>query len=151
MIDALDRQLPPIDTQLRDYAGRQAGCKALIARHFGIGPLTAVATLAELGDCRRFSSSRFAVRYAGLDITVHQSDRRRAPGRLSRQGPPVLRWALYETAQSACRAGSPDHDYYQQTAARLGHNRACLTIARKLLKRAYHTLRELGDRALEPA
>jgi uncharacterized protein len=29
--------------------------------------------------------------------------------------------------------------------------RACLAIARKLLKRSYHTLRELGDAALQPA
>jgi len=69
--------------------------------HYGIGPLTAVAVLAELGDCRRFSASRQAVRYSGLDITVHASDRRRAPGHLSRQGPPTLRWALYEAAQVA--------------------------------------------------
>ena len=33
--------------------------------HFGIGELTAVTILAELGDARRFSSSREAVRYAG--------------------------------------------------------------------------------------
>ena len=58
---------------------------------FGIGALTAVTILAELVDARRFSSSRHAVRYAGLDLTVHQSDQRRAPGRLSRQGPPALR------------------------------------------------------------
>jgi Transposase IS116/IS110/IS902 family len=57
-------------------------------------PLVAVTILAELGDCTRFSSSRHAVRYSGLDITVHQSDQRRAPGHLSRQGPPALRWAL---------------------------------------------------------
>ena len=62
-------------------------------RHYGIGPLTAVTILAELGDARRFSSSREAVRYSGLDITVHQSDARRAPGRLSRQGP-WRHWAL---------------------------------------------------------
>jgi hypothetical protein len=37
---------------------------------------TAVTILAELGDARRFSSSRNAVRFAGLDITVHQSDQR---------------------------------------------------------------------------
>ena len=75
--------------------------------HYGIGALTAVTILAELGDARRFSSSRHAVRYAGLDITVHQSDQRRAPGHLSRQGPPALRWALYEAAQLARRAGQP--------------------------------------------
>lgn len=150
MIDALDAQLPAIDKQLRAYARRQAGCRALM-RHYGIGELTAVTVLAELGDARRFSSSRHAVRYAGLDITVYQSDRRRAPGKLSRQGPPALRWALYEAAQVASRAGSPDRDYYRQAAERLGHNRACLAIARKLLKRSYHTLSELGEEALAPA
>ena len=150
MIDALDVQIGPVERELRAYARRQAGCRALM-RHYGIGELTAVTILAELGDCRRFSSSRDAVRYAGLDITVHQSDQRRAPGHLSRQGPPALRWALFEAAQTARRTGSPDRDYYQQAAERLGANRACLAIARKLLKRSYHTLRELGEEALAPA
>jgi transposase len=150
MIDALDVQLAPLDRELRAYARRQPGCRALMG-HYGIGALTAVTILAELGDCRRFSSSRLAVRYAGLDITVHQSDQRRAPGHLSRQGPPALRWALFEAAQVARRAGSPDRDYYQQAADRLGANRACLAIARKLLKRSYHTLSELGEEALQPA
>ena len=150
MIDALDAQLAPLNKELRAYARRQAGCRALLG-HFGIGELTAVTILAELGDAGRFSSSREAVRYAGMDITVHQSDMRRAAGHLSRQGPPALRWALFEAAQSAARAGSPDRDYYRQTAERLGANRACLSIARKLLKRSYHTLRELGQEALQPA
>jgi hypothetical protein len=30
-------------------------------------------------------------------------------------------------------------------------NRACLALARKLLKRCYHTLRDLGADALAPA
>jgi transposase len=150
MIDALEAQIAPLDKQLRGYARRQAGCKALMA-HYGIGELTAVTILAELGDCTRFSSSRHAVRYAGLDITVHQSDQRRAPGHLSRQGPPALRWALFEAAQVARRPGSPDRDYYRQAAERLGGNRACLAVARKRLKRSYHTLRELGEEALAPA
>ena len=150
MIDALDAQLPPLDRELRAYARRQTGCKALM-RHYGIGALTSVAILAELGDASRFSSSRYAVRYGGLDITVHASDKRRAPGHLSRQGPPTLRWALYEAAQAASRTGSPDREYYLQLAERLGHNRACLALARKLLKRSYHTLKELGEEALQPA
>ena len=72
-----------------------------------------------------------------VDITVHASDERRAPGHLSRQGPPALRWALYEAAQRARRPASPDRAYYQQAAERLGGNRACLALARKLLKRSY--------------
>ena len=86
-----------------------------------------------------------------MDITVHQSDQHRAPGHLSRQGPPALRWALYEAAQQARRPRSPDRAYYLQAAERLGGNRACLALARKLLKRSYHTLRELGEEALAPA
>jgi transposase len=150
MIDALDTQIAPLDSELGAYARRQPGCKALLA-HYGVGPLTSVTILAELGDPNRFSSSREAVRYAGLDITVHQSDQRRAPGHLSRQGPPALRWALFEAAQCARRRSSPDHQYYLEAAARLGGNRACLAVARKLLKRSYHTLRELGEEALQPA
>jgi len=150
MIDALDTQITPLDKQLRSYARRQLGCRALMG-HYGIGELTSVAILAELGDCRRFSSSRQAVRYAGMDITVYQSDQHRSPGHLSRQGPPALRWAIYEAAQVARRQGSPDRGYYDQAAERLGSNRACLAIARKLLLRSYHTLRELGEEALQPA
>jgi transposase len=61
-----------------------------------------------------------------------------------------LRWALYEAAVCAARAGSPDHAYYLQVAQRLGHTRACLSVARKLCRRAYHILRELGEEALAP-
>ena len=151
MIDSLAVQMAPLEKELRAYARRQTGCKALMA-HYGIGELTAVTILAELGDCTRFSSSRQAVRYAGLDITVKQSDQHRAPGHISRQGPPALRWALYEAAQVArAREGSPDREYYVQARERVGGNRACLSVARKLLKRSYHTLRELGEEALQPA
>jgi transposase len=75
VIDALDAQLAALNKDLRAFARRQAGCKALMGQ-FGVGELTAVTILAELGDGRRFSSSRNAVRFAGLDITVHQSDQR---------------------------------------------------------------------------
>jgi hypothetical protein len=35
-------------------------------------------------------------------------------------------------------------------ARRIDHNRACPSVARKLCRRAYHILRELGDEALAP-
>jgi transposase len=150
MIDAIEVQLGPFDLSLREYARTQPGCRELVKEIYGIGPLTSVTILAELGDPRRFQNSRDAVRYAGLDITVHQSDTRRAPGHLSRQGPPALRWALYEAAQAARRPSSPDRAYYEQLADRIGGNRACIAIARKLLKRSYHLMRALGEKALEP-
>jgi transposase len=150
MLDAFDLELAPLDRQLRAFARRQPGCRALIERLYGVGPVSATAILAELGDCRRFSTSDDAVRHAGLDITVYQSDDKRAPGHLSHEGPAVLRWALYEAAVSAARATSPDRSYYLQVAERIDHNRACLSVARKLCRRAYHILRELGEQAVAP-
>jgi transposase len=150
MIDALDQELAPLTRELGVFARRQAGCRALIASLYGVGTVSATAILAELGDARRFSSSDDAVRHAGLDVTVHQSDSKRAPGHLSHQGPEVLRWALFEAALSGARVGSPDHGYYLQVAERIDHTRACLSLARKLCRRAYHVLRELGDEALAP-
>ena len=150
MIDVLDMLRVPFDQELRAYARKQRGCRALVDQLYGVGGLIAVTTLAELGDTRRFQNSRDVVRYAGLDITVYQSDAHRAPGHLSRQGPPALRWALYEAAQRARFPDSPDRAYYVQAAKRIGGNRACIALARKLLKRSYHILRELGDHALEP-
>ena len=150
VIDALELKLIPFDEELRAYARKQPGCRTSADQIYGVGGLTAVTILAELGEVRRFPNSRDVVRYAGPDITVYQSDGHRAPGHLSRQGPPALRWALYEAAQRARFPASPDRPYYDQLAARIGGNRACLALARKLLKRSYHLLKALGDQALAP-
>ncbi len=150
MIDALEQRLIPFDQELTRIAKQQPGCRTLMREIYGVGALTSVTILAELGDVRRFQNSRDVVRYGGMDITVHQSDERRAPGHLSRQGPPALRWALYEAAQRARFPASPDRAYYEQLAARIGGNRACLALARKLLKRSYHLLKNLGDDAIAP-
>jgi transposase len=150
MLDQLDRELAPIDRTLLAFARRQPGCRALTGELYGVGAVTATAILAELGDARRFRSSDDAVRHSGLDVTVWQSDRKRAAGHLSHQGPSLLRWALFEAAQCAARRSSPDHSYYLQVAKRIDHNRACLSVARKLCRRAHHILRELGDDALAP-
>jgi Transposase IS116/IS110/IS902 family len=92
-------------------ASTQKASGALMAQ-FGMGELTSLMTLTELGDVQRLSASRKAVRMAGIDIGVHRSDRRSRVGKLNRQGSPHLRWALYEAALSATRPRSPDHDDY---------------------------------------
>jgi len=150
MIDALERQLHPLEAELRKLARRQSGCRALM-NLYGMGELTSLVTLTELGDVQRLSASRKAVRMAGIDIGVHRSDRRARVGKLNRQGSPHLRWALYEAAQAACRPSSPDRqDYLALKARGLSHTRASLTIARKLARRSFHALSALGPDALEP-
>jgi transposase len=126
-IDELTPEIDALRTQLVDFARRQTGCRALQA-HYGIGWLCAAIIWAEIGDARRFSSSDQLVRYAGLDVTVYSSD-----------------------TKCAARRDSPDYVYYRKLAAkRDGHNgkNPTLAVERKILRRCYHTLRELGDAAL---
>ena len=150
-VDRLTEELSRTREQIALIARRQPACRALQAAHYGVGPLTSVAIWSEMGDCRRFHSSDDAVRHAGLDVTVYSSDGRRTAGHLARQGPVVLRWALYEAAVYAGRPSSPDYPYFRQVKARLDGQLALLSVARKLARRCHHTLRGLGDQVLAPA
>jgi transposase len=149
-MDDLEAALAPVHAQIAGFAHRQIGCKALATELYGVGPLVAAIVWAFLGDTRRFSSSAQAVRHTGLDVTVYSSDDKRTPGHLSHQGPPILRWALFEAGHQGSRASSPDHRYYTDVAARIDANRAALSVARKLARRSHHILRRLGDQAYAP-
>jgi transposase len=95
MLAALETRLEVLRHQLLAAARSLTGARVLAARLYGVGPVTALALTCWLAGAGRFSSSRQAVRFAGLDITVYSSGSRRSPGRLSRQGPAVLRWAVF--------------------------------------------------------
>src|SRR5262250_2531741 len=139
MLAAVETRMGPLRHQLADAARHLTGAKVLAERLYGVGPLTGLALTCWLGGKDRFSSSRKAVRFTGLDITVHSSDRKGPPGRLSRQGPPVLRWAVYEAGKTHARTSAPDHAYYAAVAARKNVRQAC------------HILTEVGDDALTTA
>ena len=150
IIDLLDAQLAELERDLRALARRQAGCQALMTQ-YGMGEISSLVTLCELGDVTRLHASHQAVRMAGIDIGVHRSDRHAQLGKLTRQGSAPLRWALFAAAQSASHRTSPDyHDYHALKDRGLSHTRATLTIARKLARRSYHLLRALGPAALDP-
>jgi transposase len=51
--------------------GARTGCKELM-QLYGMGELTSLITLTELGDVSRMRTSRQAVRAAGIDIGVHR-------------------------------------------------------------------------------
>ena len=145
MIDATDTEAQPLKRDLQRFGVRQPACRALVDAQYGIGGLIAVAVWSELGDCRRFSRSEQAVRHTGLDVTVDASDRRRAGGFLSRQGPETLRWALYEAAKNSSHLRSPDHDYYATVKQRHDGKIAAISVARKLARRCYHVLRAVDS------
>jgi transposase len=151
MTGALEARLEVVRHRLVDAARHLTGAKVLAERLYGVGPATALAMTCWLGGAGRFSSSRKAVRFAGLDVTVWSSDRKGPPGRLSRQGPEVLRWAVYEAGKTHARASAPDHRYYAAVKDRQDGKRAALSEARKILRQACHILAELGDDALSAA
>jgi len=148
MLEVTGGELDGLRRRLLAAARRLHGAKVLADSIYGVGPVTALALTCWLGGAGRFSSTRKAVRFAGLDITVYSSDGKRSPGHLSRQGPPVLRWAVYEAGKTHARPAAPDHAYYAQVKDRKDGKRAALAEARKIVRRACHILAELGDDAL---
>jgi transposase len=151
MLAALEARMEALRKQVLAAARHLTGAKVRAARLYGVGPVTALALTCWLGGADRFSSSRKAVRFTGLHITVWSSDRKGLPGRLSRQGPPVLRWAVDEAGKTHARATAPDHGYYAQMKDRKNGKRAALSEARKIVRQACHILAELGDEALAAA
>jgi transposase len=150
VLDALGIELDGLHRRIRAFAHHQPGCQALQAQ-YGVGTITAAAIWAMMGDTRRFTASRQAVRHTGLDVTVYSSDGKRVPGHLAKQGPPLLRWALYEAACLASHTRAPDHDYYTGVKERIDHKRATISVARKIARRSHHILRELGEQAYAAA
>lgn len=147
MMDTLAEHLDRLRQRIVTTARHVAGARALMDAIYGVGPMTSLALVCWLGGADRFSSSRKAVRFVGLDIIVRSSDSKRSPGRLSRQGPEVLRWLLFEAAKTAARDRAPAHAYYDSVRQRYDGNRAALSQARRIVRQATHILAGLGDDA----
>jgi transposase len=147
MLEATEAQMEIVHRQLLWTARHTYGAKVLTDRLYGVGPITGLALTCWLGGAGRFSSARKAVRFAGLDITVYSSAGKRSPGRLSRQGPAVLRWCLYEAGKTHARPSAPGYPYYAAVKKKIDGKRAALSQARRLVREAVHILTELGDSA----
>lgn len=92
----------------------------------GVGWITAVTILGELGDLRRYRRSRQVSAAAGLSPRIHQSSTLSRPTRIHRSGSPEVRSVLYMAALAACR--NPNH--------RLARTYLHLIQNRQLCKRA---------------
>jgi transposase len=138
MIDALQAPIDRLDAEVHAHAKADPRVTVL-TRLPGVGELTALIILAEIGDIDRFGSARKLAAWAGLTPTVRGSDLTVRHGHISKQGSTWLRWILCEAAQTAKR--SPEFAAsYQAIAHRRGKKIATTAIARKLLTRAYHLL-----------
>jgi len=140
VIDDLDRQIAPINQELRPLAHGDDRVKLLMTIP-GVAELLGLTLVAEIGDISRFPSDRKLVGYSGLTPTIKQSGQSSRTGRLSKAGPNTLRWAAVEAAQSAWRPSSPWHRLYTETKGRHGKsNPAKAAVARKVLIACWHVL-----------
>ena len=153
MTDALETRLHAVRHQLLDAARHLTGAKVLAARLYGVGPVTALAMTCWLAGEGRFSSSRKAVRFAGLDVTVSSSDRKGppCPGGCPGKDRRCCAGPSTRPARPTPASSAPDHAYYAQVKDRCNGKRAALSEARKILRQACHILAELGDDALAAA
>lgn len=117
----------------------------------GIGLTTALTLLAAIGDEGRFPTAKHLVGYSGLGCRVHDSGLTRWAGRITKAGRRDIRAAMVEAAHTACRV----HPHWKAELARLeprlGHNKAIVAVARKLLVAVWYVLNErCADRFADP-
>ena len=108
-----------------------------------VGPFTALAVRAEIGDIQRFPSSAALISYAGLAPRVFQSGEHCTYGRVGHGGNSWLRYALVLLANRMAYhgKGSRLHQLYWRIQLRHHSNGAKIAVARKAAHLIYHMLR----------
>jgi len=141
LLDGLAEPITRLDHQIATLARADPRVQALMVLP-GIGRLTAMTLVAEIGDIGRFPTARKLCAWAGLTPAVRNSDRKVRHGHITKQGSPWVRWILQEAAQTA-KKRPPFADTYAQLARRRGRSIATVAIARRLLARCFHILNQL--------
>jgi transposase len=100
----------------------------------GIGEVTALTWVLEIGDVERFSSSRKAVSYCGLCSAQHESAGKEHRGPLSKKRNKHLQTMLVEAANLAPRWNPQLALVHEKALQRGNRNRATLAVARKLVE-----------------
>jgi transposase len=145
-LDALEPAITRLERDIRSLANPDARVSAL-SQLPGVGTLTAMVLVAEIGDVSRFATARKLCAWAGLTPTVRNSDRTVRHGRITKQGSTWVRFVLGEAAHKA-KSRPPFAVTYARIAQRRGTNIATTAIARKLLARCFHVLKEVDENQL---
>jgi transposase len=99
-IEFLDAEIAEVERVVARYG---IGCSEIrrLMSVPGVNVICAGTFIAQVGDIRRFKTSRELVGYLGLDPRVRQSGSSPArSGRISKRGSGSVRWALVEAARS---------------------------------------------------
>jgi transposase len=130
-----------IDARIREFEQRidklfreSAACRR-VACIRGVGPMTATAMIAAVGDAREFKNGRHMAAWLGLVPRQHSSGDRRVLMGISKRGDQHLRTLLVHGARAVVRAATnkadPFSGWVNALRERRGMNRATVAVANK--------------------
>jgi transposase len=133
-LDFIDVQLQGYDQQIDAWAKNDSVCQRLLALE-GIGPLTATAMVATVGDATVFKNGRQFAAWLGLTPREHSSGGKYKRFGISKRGDSYLRKLLVHGARSMMRL-TPKRDdkksrWIEQLRARHHDNVAACALAAK--------------------
>ena len=99
----------------------------------GVGEVTALTWVVEMGDIERFAGVRKAISYCGLCSGQRESAGKEQRGPISKKRNKHLQTVLIEAAKLAPRWSPQLAELYEKELARGNRNRATLSVARKLV------------------
>jgi transposase len=130
-----------VSNELRGYTRKEYKKDYYLLRTIpGIGPLTAIGILAELGDLRRFKKFDQLCSYVGLVPSVYSSAEKFQTRGLTPRSKQLLRSYLIEAAWTAVRRDMALQEYYRHHAGKPS-NKIIVKVARKLLSRVWHVIK----------
>ena len=107
----------------------------------GIGSVTALMIMAEVGDFSRFPTPGQLASFAGLVTSSHSSGERNRFGHITHRGSVWLRAALVESTGKVSPKWGYLHSFYRRIQEKKGNSIARVALARKVLVLAWHLLR----------
>lgn len=135
---ALDATIKQYDVAI-ERMGRELPSVALLDAVDGVGPITALAFVAVIGDPERFPKTRDVGAYLGLVPRRDQSGQSDPSRRITKAGNGFLRQLLVQCAHRLCRADAgPDTALRRRATAhaervgKSGKRRVVVAVARKL-------------------
>lgn len=129
-----DEQVKTYDRDIEQHATTHPMCKAILEIE-GIGPMTASAMVATIGDATAFKNGREVSAWLGLVPKQHSSGNRIQLGGISKRGDRYARTLLVHGARSVIKTCENKTDKKSQWCTdkkeRLGFNKAAVALANK--------------------
>ena len=143
ILDQLRQVLEKSAADLKELRKRPRWAKsaALLQTMPGVGLITALTILAELGDLQRFPHRSSVANFAGLVPVVRDSNEKHFSGGITHRGPAHLRAALVEAAWMACPRVPRYQALYKRVSERRGKQVAIVAVARTMLEDAWVMLK----------